>query len=165
MNYSLFIIHYPYSLLVFPPSTPIFTRKSNVAIFPKNLLSPINKAFSGEKAENSAQSKIAFLHRVKAMSAEIPIDCYVGQSREWLKALETKLLSQIAGGGRVITSETDGGLSVSYKVAGTPQQNLRAVRYALNGRTAEDLSTNTSLSSTGEGRGFCVPAGFAAERA
>ena len=57
------------------------------------------------------------------MSAEIPIDCYVGQSREWLKNLETKLLAQIAGGGRVITSENDGGLSVSYKVAGTPQQH------------------------------------------
>lgn len=98
------------------------------------------------------------------MSSEIPIDCYVGQSREWLKNLEAKLLSQITdGGGRVITSENDGGLSVSYKVAGTPQQNLRAVRYALNGRTAEDLSANSSLSSTGEGRGFCVPAGFAAE--
>lgn len=99
------------------------------------------------------------------MSAEIPIDCYVGQSREWLKNLETKLLAQIAGGGRVITSENDGGLSLSYKVAGTPQQNLRAVRYALNGRTAEDFSANSSSSSTGAGCGFRVPAGFAAERA
>lgn len=108
------------------------------------------------------QSQIELLNFYREMSSEIPIDCYVGQSREWLKSLEAKLLSQIAGGGRVITSERDSGLSASYNVAGTAQQNLRAVRYALNGRTAEDFSTTSSLSSTGEGRRFCVPAGSVA---
>lgn len=97
------------------------------------------------------------------MSAEIPIDSYVGQPREWLRNLEQKILAQIANGGRMITAENDGGLSVSYKIAGTPQQNLRAVRYALNGRTAEDFS-QTNAHSTGEGLGFHVPAGSAANR-
>lgn len=98
------------------------------------------------------------------MRDEIPLDAYVGQPREWLEAREKALREQIARcGGRMIASENDGGLSVSYKVAGTPQLELRAVRYALNKRTAEDLSAveeERAASGSGSAPGGFVPARF-----
>lgn len=84
-----------------------------------------------------------------------PTDCYVGQPRAWLTDREKKLLAAIAAGARVIASENDGGLSVSF--AGTPQQELRAVRYALNGRTAEDLADD---GAAGAGTPKGAPGGF-----
>ena len=96
------------------------------------------------------------------MSDTLPIDCYVGQPRAWLTEREkkllaaiAKLLAAIAAGARVIASENDGGLSVSF--AGTPQQELRAVRYALNGRTAEDLADD---GAAGAGTPKGAPGGF-----
>lgn len=72
------------------------------------------------------------------MSDTLPIDCYAGQPRAWLTEREKKLLAAIAAGARTISGENDGGLSVTF--AFPPQVELRAVRYALNGRTAEDLA-------------------------
>lgn len=97
------------------------------------------------------------------MSAQhdIPIDSYVGQPREWLLALEKTILAQISGnGGGVITSENDGGLSLTYKQPGTPQQNLRAVRYALNGRTAESLAESEVSSSCSDSASPFIPQRF-----
>lgn len=87
-----------------------------------------------------------------------PTDCYVGQPRAWLTDREKKLLAAIAAGARVIASENDGGLSVSF--AGTPQQELRAVRYALNGRTAEDLADDGDDDASGAGTPKGAPGGF-----
>lgn len=72
------------------------------------------------------------------MSDTLPIDCYAGQPRAWLQARERALLDAISEGARTLSGENDGGLSVTF--AFPPQVELRAVRYALNGRAAEDLA-------------------------
>ena len=79
------------------------------------------------------------------MSDTLPIDCYAGQPRAWLTEREKKLLAAIAAGARTISGENDGGLSVTF--AFPPQVELRAVRYALNGRTAEDLAAGDAASA------------------
>lgn len=94
-------------------------------------------------------------------SSVFPIDAFVGLPTETLETLQAKLVAQLAaGGGRMIVSENDGGLSLAYSVIGTPADQLRAVRYALNGFTAEDLAAREAA---GRGRaGFRVPTGAAA---
>ena len=89
------------------------------------------------------------------MSDTLPIDCYVGQPRAWLTEREKKLLAAIAAGARTISGENDGGLSVTF--AFPPQVELRAVRYALNGRTAEDLAADDA---SGAGTPKGAPGGF-----
>lgn len=89
------------------------------------------------------------------MSDTLPIDCYVGQPRAWLTDREKKLLAAIAAGARTISGENDGGLSVTF--AFPPQVELRAVRYALNGRTAEDLADDDAA---GAGTPKGAPGGF-----
>lgn len=75
---------------------------------------------------------------------EIPIDTYTNLPRAWLEARKTVLLDALANGGKVVQSTGDGGVSVSYKTAGTLQQELRAVKYALAGRTEEDYAAGTA---------------------
>lgn len=86
---------------------------------------------------------------------EIPLDAYVGQPREWLLSRRAKLRDQIMKNGPgAIASTSDGGLSVSYRsVLATDE--LRAINYALNGNTEEDL--NATGADTPRGR---APAGF-----
>lgn len=91
------------------------------------------------------------------MSDTLPIDCYAGQPRAWLTEREKKLLAAIAAGARTISGENDGGLSVTF--AFPPQVELRAVRYALNGRAAEDLAAGgDEESAAGDAAGAQRPA-------
>lgn len=88
---------------------------------------------------------------------EIPLDAYVGQPREWLLARQTKLREQIMKNGPgAIASTSDGGLSVSYRTV-LATDELRAINYALAGRTQEDLEANSADTARGRAIGGFVP--------
>lgn len=90
------------------------------------------------------------------MSDTLPIDCYAGQPRAWLQARERALLDAIDEGARTLSGENDGGLSVTF--AFPPQVELRAVRYALNGRAAEDLAAAAGAAASAQRP--AAPGGF-----
>ena len=91
---------------------------------------------------------------------EISIDCYVGQSREWLLQRREKLNAQILKHGPgAVASTSDGGISVSYRTV-LAADELRAINYALAGRAKEDLAGGDAAVSHGRAPGGYVPASF-----
>lgn len=78
---------------------------------------------------------------------DIPEDAYTNLPKAWLETRKTAVLNALSNGGKIVQATTDGGVSITYKTAGTLQQELRALKYALAGRTEEDFKAGTQTPS------------------